>query len=79
MSTISVACVQEYLSRWYRWWTGTVLTVVAVAVLAGGTSFYGRATRGGTAGHAGGLLTAAGLAACGLDPRASRSRGRCET
>ena len=48
MSTISPACVQEYLSRWYRWLTVTVLTVVAVAVLAGGTSFYGRATIRGT-------------------------------
>ena len=48
VSTISVACVQGYLRRWYRWWTATLLTVVAVAVLAGGTSFYGRATNRGT-------------------------------
>ena len=45
---ISVACVQAYLSRWYRWWTATVLTLVAVAVLAGGISFYDRATSRGT-------------------------------
>ena len=48
VSTISVAHVQEYLSRWYRWWTVTVLTLVAVAVLAGGLSFYVRVTSRGT-------------------------------